>query len=440
MKASSLRRGLVATLIVLVLAGAATAQTLRIYNVDVEQADATLLVMPNGKTLLIDSGKNGHGRRIKAVMDKAGVTHIDAFVASHYHEDHYGGIDDLVDMGVPVLASYDRGDKGFLPDTTTNQKTFKDYMRAVGEDARPLRRGTTIVLDPLVTITCIGSGGVVIGETRPIPADEENDLSVSLVVSFAGFRAYFGGDTEASTEAKLVEHGLARDIDFYKASHHGSHSSSSLTFMEDMKPSLIVVSNGSAAAYKHPRQSTLNAYAALPGPPLVLQTNKCLVPSPCGNVADTFISDPQTTDQDGTVVTTVEAPTHSFTVSWATSVRTFPIRAAAGPAPDSSQVVLESMTPNPVGDDEANETVTLRNKGAGSVSLSGWHLRDRSGSIWALSGTLGPAQSRTFRRNGQAMSLNNAADEIALLDSGQVQRDRFTYAAATEGLAIATGH
>lgn len=137
-----------------------------IYNIDVEQADAALLVMPNGKTLLIDSGKNGHGQRVKTVMDRAGVTKIDVFVASHYHEDHYGGIDDLVDMGVPVLEAFDRGDKDFVSSDTKKQKTYKDYMRTVGEDARPLRRGDAISLDPLVTITCIGSGGVVIGEQR----------------------------------------------------------------------------------------------------------------------------------------------------------------------------------------------------------------------------------------------------------------------------------
>ncbi len=63
----------------------ATAQTLRIYHIDVEQADATLFVSPSGKTLLVDSGKNGHGSRIKAVMDEASVTDIDFFVNTHYH-------------------------------------------------------------------------------------------------------------------------------------------------------------------------------------------------------------------------------------------------------------------------------------------------------------------------------------------------------------------
>jgi beta-lactamase superfamily II metal-dependent hydrolase len=54
------------------------AQTLRIYQIDVEQADAALVVTPSGKTLLIDSGKNGHGQRIKKAMDQAGVSQIDA--------------------------------------------------------------------------------------------------------------------------------------------------------------------------------------------------------------------------------------------------------------------------------------------------------------------------------------------------------------------------
>src|SRR5438093_751660 len=92
------------------------AQNLRIYHIDVEQGAATLFVSPGGKTLLVDSGRNGHGSRIKAVMDQAGVTRIDHFVNTHYHEDHYGGIDELPrDLNVAIGAAYDRGDKQFLP-------------------------------------------------------------------------------------------------------------------------------------------------------------------------------------------------------------------------------------------------------------------------------------------------------------------------------------
>ena len=56
-------------LAVLALAAPSSAQTLRIYHIDVDQADSTLFVAPGGNTLLVDSGKNGHGQRIKDVMD-----------------------------------------------------------------------------------------------------------------------------------------------------------------------------------------------------------------------------------------------------------------------------------------------------------------------------------------------------------------------------------
>ena len=92
-----MQRGILLVLVAAFLAATPlSAQTLRIYQIDVEQADVALVVMPNGKTLLIDAGKNNMGPRLQAVMQQAGVTHIDAFVASHYHEDHFGGIDDLV--------------------------------------------------------------------------------------------------------------------------------------------------------------------------------------------------------------------------------------------------------------------------------------------------------------------------------------------------------
>lgn len=244
--------GIVA-LLVLLNVGPLAAQTLWIFHVDVEQADAALVVLPNGKTLLIDSGKNGHGPRIQRVMTAAGVTQIDAFVATHYHEDHFGDIDDLVDAGVMVLESFDRGDKDCcLDDKKKAEPAYKDYLRTVGEDAHPLRAGGTITLDPLVTITAIASGGVVQGEG--VTGERENDMSVALLLTFQGFTAFFGGDMERPTEAKIAARDLVMDIDLYKSSHHGSDTSSSPDFMTDLRSSVVVISNGSHGTFKHPRK------------------------------------------------------------------------------------------------------------------------------------------------------------------------------------------
>ena len=114
-------------------------QSLRIFHIDVEQGDATLFVSPSGNTLLVDSGKNGHGSRIKAVMDLAGVSQIDHFVNTHYHEDHYVGIEiaKLVSAGRLVgLSSLSGG----LPDTrcicATRSRAEKNSRRPAAYSSR----------------------------------------------------------------------------------------------------------------------------------------------------------------------------------------------------------------------------------------------------------------------------------------------------------------
>ena len=59
------------------------AQTLRIYHIDVDQGDATMFVSPSGRGLLVDSEKNENGDRLRSVMNTAGVSQIDYFVAIH---------------------------------------------------------------------------------------------------------------------------------------------------------------------------------------------------------------------------------------------------------------------------------------------------------------------------------------------------------------------
>jgi len=427
----------------LLIALPAYAADLRIYHIDVEQADATLILSPSGKTLLVDSGKNGQGSRLKAVMDQAGVTQIDHFLATHYHEDHYGGIDELVeDEGVTAVQAYDRGDKVYLPASTTNAATYKDYQRAVGEDAEHLKRGETIALDPQMSVTCISSGGVVIGEDPAVHGRDENDMSVSLLVTYGGFRYFVGGDIEAATEAKIAARDLVRDVDVYQANHHGSDTSSSADFLKDLSPTVIVISNGNHAGYGHPKETTLEFFAGpeLTPKPTVFQTNKYLAGARGGgNVGDAFIADPETVDDDGTILVTVDSAASRYTVSYgANTMHTFAVKGSGS----TGAVVIENLLPNPVGNDAELEEVTLRNRGTESVSLVGWTLVDQAGSLWDLTamGTIAPGESATVVRNGMAMSLNNSGDVITVKDFAGHAVDSFSYTGSNEGEPLETGH
>jgi len=417
----------------------ARAATLRIYHIDVEQADATLFIAPGGKALLVDSGKDGMGSRIKAVMEAAGLARVDYFVCTHYHEDHYGGIDELVALDTPVLETYDRGDKLYLPASKLAETAYTNYLDSVGEDARHITRGMTIPLDPQMTVTCISSGGVVIGEANPRHGVDENDMSVSLLLSYGSFRYFIGGDIEAPTEAKIAAGDLVRNVSVYHSNHHGSDTSSSRAFIEDLEPGVIIISNGNNGTYKHPRQTVLDAYETLPGPPKVFQTNKYLKGGAGGNVADEFIADPESADLDGTILITVDLAGGEYRVSYgAGAEHEF---ALPGSAPGAT-VVIASLLPNPAGSDEEGERVVLANKGDAPVFLAGWWLEDRAGLRWELGGsiTLQAGATRTIERNGRPMSLSNTGDDITLFDAAGAMRDRFEYDESSEGVAITTGH
>jgi competence protein ComEC len=443
---------MLAQALLLAVAHVAAAQTLRIYHVDVDQASATLFVSPAGHTLLVDSGKNGQGQRILAALQSAGVDRIDYFVDTHYHEDHYGGIDEVVDAGIAVGTAYDRGDKGFLPSSRTKDATYKGYDRTVGHTAEQLTRGETIPLDSLMTVTCTNAGGVVLGENDPPQhASEENDMSIGLLVTFGGFRYWIGGDTERPTELKLAARDLVRDVDVYVADHHGADNGSSGEFLADLRPTVVIISNGSNQTFRHPRASTLVRLRSLTPAPAIFQVNKYLgTGDDGGNVAAQFIADPQTVEDDGTILVTVDQDAAGYTVSYGTTSKGFTVKAPAAPVPGPApavvaggRVVITKLLPDPTAQaDRLGERVTLTNTGTTSVDLNDWFLRGANGRVWSLSSlaVVGAGQSASIRRNGMPMSLDNDGGSVALVDRAGEVVDSVSYPASQPGVEIVTGH
>src|SRR4051812_20047124 len=112
---SSSRGTLLALLLMclLPLAHGAPSKSLRIYSIDVEGGQSTLLVTPSGASLLIDTGWPGNnGRdadRVQAAMRDAGITKLDHLLVTHFHVDHVGGVPELVKR-VPIGEFLDHGE------------------------------------------------------------------------------------------------------------------------------------------------------------------------------------------------------------------------------------------------------------------------------------------------------------------------------------------
>ncbi|MFG0252519.1 MAG: DNA/RNA non-specific endonuclease [Phycisphaerales bacterium JB038] len=95
---------------------------------------------------------------------------------------------------------------------------------------------------------------------------------------------------------------------------------------------------------------------------------------------------------------------------------------------------IQSLLPNPTGNESQDEAATIRNSGSAQVSLDGWLLRDAARRTWSLFGTIDAGDERTFLRSGQAMALNNSGPEtVELVGPDGAVVDSVSYDGAPEG-------
>lgn len=111
------------------------------------------------------------------------------------------------------------------------------------------------------------------------------------------------------------------------------------------------------------------------------------------------------------------------------------VRFAFAGAASTDGVRVTRLLPNPDGNEETNEEVTLKNFGSGAVSLVGWKLRDRANTTWTLDavGSLAPGAEHVVSRNGQQMAMNNRGDTVDLINASDVVVQSVTYGPVEEG-------
>ena len=86
----------------------------------------------------------------------------------------------------------------------------------------------------------------------------ENDNSSVIYTEINNYKFLFMGDARAEVEQDLIEKYNLTDIDVLKVGHHGSKTSSSKSFINEIKPKYSVISAGKNNLYGHPNDSVLN--------------------------------------------------------------------------------------------------------------------------------------------------------------------------------------
>ncbi len=243
-----------------------TDNPLTVVFIDVGQGDSTLLITPSGETILIDVGNPmGGGESVYRTIKEHDIEKIDAIYLTHYDADHSGGIFDVIlgpdhqkntEDDLPVDQIFDRGPGGTPSFSDSYQKTF-------GELRQTLHAGDIKETEDGVTVECIAANGKLSnGEQIKIDEDAENDHGIALLVTYQGNRLLFTGDLagyeeEGYTDMESPVGKITGPVDLWHGGHHGSANSSSLEFLEMIRPETVVISVGNNNSYHHPHPDAL---------------------------------------------------------------------------------------------------------------------------------------------------------------------------------------
>jgi competence protein ComEC len=212
-----------------------------------------LVFESEGAAFVIDCGGDASGSEGDIAADyleSIGIRKLDALILTHFHADHAGGAERLLErvhidtLIVPALDEEERGELG-------------GSVLAAAE-----RRGTVIkfVEREELMQTVVGTAELTV--YPPLGSKGVNERGLIIYIRAGDkFSALVTGDADSETELKFTEYGDTPDIDVLFAGHHGSKYSSSEIFLEAVKPEVAVISVGEGNSYGHPADDTLARFA-----------------------------------------------------------------------------------------------------------------------------------------------------------------------------------
>lgn len=226
-----------------------------LHVVDVGQGDAVALRTPRGRWVVFDAGPAWRGgdagrRTLVPYLRRRGGAVL-AFVLTHPHLDHVGGAAALL----ASLRPAEYWDGAYVGGSAAYRASL-DSARNAGVRWRRVRPGDSLRVDGvLVRVLAPDSAWL----TRQRDA---NEASVVALATYGRVRFLLMGDAEREEETWiLAREGDALRADVLKVGHHGSHTSSTPSFLAAVRPRLALVSVGAGNEYGHPSATVVRALA-----------------------------------------------------------------------------------------------------------------------------------------------------------------------------------
>ncbi len=218
---------------------------LNIYFIDVGQADS-ILIINNDSSMLIDAGNNEDGEDVVNFIKEKGITKLDYVIGTHPHEDHIGGLDDVINSDIEI-------DNIYMPQIETTTKTFEAVIDAIEN------KGLTITSPSKGDTFTLGNASLEVMTDSILDEDNLNLSSITLYMQYGSNTFLFMGDAEEENE----ETRSWPKVDLLKVGHHGSNTSSSDSFLNETRPTYSIIMAGEGNSYGLPTENTLNKLTSI---------------------------------------------------------------------------------------------------------------------------------------------------------------------------------
>lgn len=242
---------------------------LEVVFLDVGQGDCCFIRTPNGHTALIDSGANSGkysrydaGRQtVLPFLKRKGISRIDSLVMTHPHADHYGGMMSLLDSDIQIGEYLDPG----MDHPTQLYRDLLGMILQRNIQYRETKAPGVLHWDPEILVQ-------VLWPEAGFKPENPNNASIVLRIVYGDVVYMLTGDIEEPVESQLNAYGSALRTTVVKVPHHGSNTSSTRRFLENLTPRIAVISVGHNNRFNHPQKDVVELYDKLNVP--VLRTDR----------------------------------------------------------------------------------------------------------------------------------------------------------------------
>ncbi|WP_457644166.1 ComEC/Rec2 family competence protein [Persephonella sp.] len=232
-------------LVFLIFIGVIYGKDLDIFFIDVGEGEATLIVTPDNRNILIDTGNLITGHTVAKFLRSKNINTLDRLIITHPHPDHSGGVFAVL-QGVNVIQKHDNGQP-------VSKTTCKDLYRWYTEIFRTgnysvLKKGDKIIY-----------GEVALHILSPDKLTRDwNENSLVILVKYKKTRVLLMADANKKTEKFLLKTYKDLKADLLKVGHHGADDVLLEEFLNRVNPEYAVISINQNNIRGYPSERVIN--------------------------------------------------------------------------------------------------------------------------------------------------------------------------------------